>query len=162
MILEKELSRFVVESTFLDTSDLHNLEKAMSPATRMVYVETPANPTMAITDIQGADDIAHNNGSVLVADNTFSSPYLQRPFEHGADIVLHSLTKFINGHSDVVGGIIVVRENSWYERIRRVLNLFGGTMDPHQAWLVLRGIRTLPLRVEESQENAGKLARFLN
>jgi methionine-gamma-lyase len=97
----------------------------------------------------------------LVVDNTFASPYLQRPLEHGADIVLHSMTKFINGHSDVVGGMIVVKEERFYERIRKVLNVFGGTMDPHQAWLVLRGVRTLPLRVEKSQKNAGDLARFL-
>ncbi len=161
MVLEKEFTRFCVESTFVDTSNLDEIEKAMTPETRLVYVETPANPTMAITDIRGAADIAHRHNALLMVDNTFASPYLQRPFEHGADIVVHSMTKFINGHSDVVGGMIVTRNEPLHKRIRSVLNLYGGTMDPHQAWLVLRGVRTLALRVERSVQNAGKLANFL-
>jgi methionine-gamma-lyase len=161
MVLEKEFSRYGVESTFVDTSRLENIERALKPNTRIVFVETPANPTMAITDIKGAAKLAHSNDALLIVDNTFASPYLQRPFEHGADIVLHSLTKFLNGHSDVVGGIIVAGREQFYKKIRPVLNLFGGSMDPHQAWLVLRGVRTLALRVEKSQENAGKLATFL-
>jgi methionine-gamma-lyase len=161
MVLEREFSRFGVQSTFVDTSKLGNIRHALKPNTRIVFIESPANPTMAITDIQGAAGIAHGNDALLVVDNTFASPYLQRPFEHGADVVLHSLTKFINGHSDVVGGIIVTKHEQLYKRIKPVLNLFGGTMDPHQAWLVLRGVRTLALRVEKSQANAGKLAEFL-
>ena len=116
---------------------------------------------MKITDIRGAAEIAHGHGACLVADNTFASPYLQRPLEHGADVVVHSLTKLINGHSDVVGGMIVTKTEVLFKRLRRTLSLFGGTMDPHQAWLILRGIRTLPLRVEKSQENAMRLAEFL-
>jgi methionine-gamma-lyase len=161
MILETEFTRFGVGATFVDTSNLKNLEDAMTPDTRMVFVETPANPTMTITDIRGAADIAHRHDALLVVDNTFASPYLQRPFEHGADVVVHSMTKFINGHSDVIGGMIVTRDEGLHKRIRPVLNLFGGTMDPHQAWLVLRGVRTLPLRVERSVQNAEKLAAFL-
>jgi len=161
MVLEKEFTRFCVESTFVDTSDLDNIEKAMTPDTRLIFVETPANPTMAITDIRGAADIAHRHNALLVVDNTFASPYLQRPLEHGADIVVHSMTKFINGHSDVVGGMIVTKNEPLHKRIRSVLNLYGGTMDPHQAWLVLRGVRTLALRVERSVQNAMKLANFL-
>jgi methionine-gamma-lyase len=161
VVLEKEFSRFGVKATFVDTSILDNIERAFQPDTRLLFVETPANPTMAITDIRGAADIAHRHGALLVVDNTFASPYLQRPFEHGADIVIHSLTKFINGHSDVVGGMIVTREETQFKNIRRVLNAFGGTMDPHQAWLVLRGVRTLALRVAKGEENARKLARFL-
>jgi methionine-gamma-lyase len=161
MVLEKELSRFGVKSTFVDTSNLSSIEQAITPDTRLVFIETPANPTMTITDIAGAAEIAHRHGALLVVDNTFASPYLQRPFEHGADIVVHSLTKFINGHSDVVGGMIVARTEDQFKRLRPVLNLYGGTMDPHQAWLVLRGVRTLPIRIEKSVENARQLAAFL-
>jgi methionine-gamma-lyase len=161
VILEKEFSRFGVDSTFVDTSNLDHIKKSMKPNTRVVYIETPANPTMSVTDIHGAAEIAHGQDALLVVDNTFASPYLQRPFEHGADLVLHSTTKFINGHSDVVGGVIVAGNESLFTRMRKVLNLFGGTMDPHQAWLVLRGVRTLPMRVEKGQENAAKLASFL-
>lgn len=161
IVLEKEFSRFGVESSFVDTSNLNNITHALRPNTRMIYIETPANPTINITDIQGAADIARKHDAVLVVDNTFASPYLQRPFEHGADIVVHSLTKFINGHSDVVGGMIITKNKKLYQKIKPVLNIFGGTMDPHQAWLILRGVRTMPLRIERSQENALKLAQFL-
>ena len=162
MVMEKEFSRFGIKSSFVETSDLNNIEKAMQlPDTRIIYIETPANPTISITDIQRVAEFAHKNDLLLVVDNTFSSPYLQRPLELGADIVIHSLTKFLNGHSDVVGGMIVTKNEELYQKIRSVLNLFGGTMDPHQAWLVLRGVRTLALRVEKSQENAVKLAQFL-
>jgi methionine-gamma-lyase len=106
-------------------------------------------------------ELAREKGFVFVVDNTFSSPILQNPLNLGADIVIHSLTKFLNGHSDVIGGMIVTREESHFKRLRKVLILMGGTMDPHQAWLVLRGIKTLALRVEKSQDNAMKLARFL-
>ena len=161
VVLETEFSRFGVQSTFVDTSDLRNIEGALQPNTQVIYIETPANPTMRITDIRGVAGIAHRHGAFLVADNTFASPYLQRPLEHGADVVVQSLTKLMNGHSDVVGGMIVTKTEALFKKIRRVLSLFGGTMDPHQAWLILRGIRTLPLRVEKSQENAQRLAEFL-
>ena len=161
VVLETEFSRFGVQSTFVDTSDLRNIEGALQPNTQVIYIETPANPTMRITDIAGVAGIAHSHGAFLVADNTFASPYLQRPLEHGADVVVQSLTKLMNGHSDVVGGMIVTKTEALFKKIRRVLSLFGGTMDPHQAWLILRGIRTLPLRVEKSQENAMHLAEFL-
>ncbi|HSB04569.1 MAG TPA: PLP-dependent aspartate aminotransferase family protein, partial [Thermodesulfobacteriota bacterium] len=161
VVLETELSRFGVKSSFVDTSDLRNIEQALQSRTQMIYIETPANPTMKITDIRRAAEIAHRHGASLVADNTFASPYLQRPLEHGADVVVHSLTKLINGHSDVVGGMIVTKTETLFRRLRKVLSLFGGTMDPHQAWLVLRGVRTLPLRVERGQENAMRLAEFL-
>ncbi len=161
VILENELPRFGIETTFVDTSRLENAREALRPNTRMIYVESPTNPTMILTDLQGIASLAHEHGALLAVDNTFASPYLQRPLEHGADIVLHSLTKFINGHSDVVGGMIVTREEDTYQRIRRILSLFGATMDPHQAWLILRGVRTLPLRMERAQENAMKIAAFL-
>ncbi len=161
VVLETIYSRYGVESTFVDTSCLENIYQAIRPNTKMLFVETPANPTMRITDLMGAAEIAHNHKIPLVVDNTFASPYLQRPFEFGADIIVHSLTKFINGHSDVVGGMIVVKDEEHYKKIRPVFTSFGGTMDPHQAWLILRGVRTLGLRIEKSQENAMKLAEFL-
>lgn len=162
MVLEKEYSRFGIEATFVNSSNPENINKAIKPNTRLIFIETPSNPTMGITDIQKAVEIAHQHDILIAVDNTFASPYLQRPFEFGADIVVHSMTKFINGHSDVVGGMIVTRTEKLYNKIRPVLNLFGGTMDPHQAWLVLRGVRTLPLRIEKSQENAAILAEYLS
>ncbi|MCB0283964.1 MAG: PLP-dependent transferase [Calditrichaeota bacterium] len=161
MVLEREFSRFGVQATFVDTSDINNLRNAIRVNTKMVYVESPANPTINITDIHAAAETAHLNGAIFVVDNTFASPYLQRPMEMGADIVIHSLTKFINGHSDVVGGMIVVKNENQFKKIRPVLNAFGGTMDPHQAWLILRGVRTLALRIEKAQANAEKMAHFL-
>jgi methionine-gamma-lyase len=161
VILENELTRYGVETTFVDSSELLNIKKAMRPATKMIFVETPMNPSMKITDLPGAAAIAKKHGVLLVVDNTFASPYLQRPIEFGADIVINSLTKFINGHSDVIGGMVVTKTEQHYKRVKKIVTLFGGTMDPHQAWLILRGLRTLPLRVEKAQENAMKLAEFL-
>ena len=160
-VLETAFARFGCESAFVDTSDLAQVQAAMRPDTRIVYLETPANPTMTISDIAGAAAIAHAHGALLVVDNTFASPFLQRPLTLGADVVVHSCTKLLNGHSDVVGGAIVTREDTLYRQIKPTLNMFGGTMDPHQAWLILRGLLTLPLRVERSQRNAVQLARFL-
>ncbi len=160
-VLENEFSRFGVRSDFVDTSDIRNVEKALRPETRLLFVETPANPTLAITDIAACARIARGRGLTFVVDNTFSSPVLQNPLALGADVVMHSLTKFINGHSDVVGGAIIAREKALHDRLRKVLVLMGGTMDPHQAWLVLRGVRTLVLRVERSQESAAALAPWL-
>ncbi len=161
VVLETIYKRLGVESSFVDSSNLEEIRKAIRSNTRVVYIETPANPTMKITDISGAADIAHDHGAVLVVDSTFASPHLQRPIDFGADVVVHSLTKFINGHTDVVGGMIVVKDKELYSSIKSVLNLMGGTMDPHQAWLVLRGVQTLPLRIEKGQESAMKLAEFL-
>ncbi|HUT07460.1 MAG TPA: PLP-dependent aspartate aminotransferase family protein [Candidatus Latescibacteria bacterium] len=160
-ILENEFSRFGVSADFVDTSDVRNIEKCLRPTTRLLFIETPSNPTLAITDIKACARLARDKGITLVVDNTFSSPLLQNPLALGADVVIHSLTKFINGHSDVVGGVIIAREEALHQRLRKVLVLMGGTMDPHQAWLVLRGVRTLALRVEKSQENAAVLASWL-
>jgi methionine-gamma-lyase len=160
-IIETEYSRFGVEADFVDSSDSAKVERAMRPETALVYVETPANPTLKLTDIQACAEIAHAHGAILAVDNTFASPYLQNPIDLGADIVVHSMTKFINGHSDVVAGMIVAAEEEWLERLRKVHVNLGGTMDPHQAWLVLRGIKTLGLRVEKAQANAAAIARHL-
>ncbi len=161
VMLEKEMSRFGVQSTFVDSSDAAKIEKALRPETRMIFVESPMNPSMELTDLGAAGEIAARRKVLLVVDNTFASPYLQRPLELGAHIVINSLTKFINGHSDVVGGMIIAGSEESYKRLKKVVTVFGGTMDPHQAWLILRGVKTLPLRIERAQENAMKLARFL-
>jgi methionine-gamma-lyase len=160
-VIEREFSRFGVEADFVDTSDVKNIERSLRPHTRLLYVESPANPTLRITDIRACARLARDRGLLLVVDNTFSSPLVQRPLELGADIVVHSLTKYINGHSDVVGGIIITKSEDHFRQVRRVLTLMGGTMDPHQAWLILRGVKTLALRIEKSQQNALELAHFL-
>jgi len=160
-ILENEFSRFGVSADFVDTSDVRNIERCLRPETRLLFIETPSNPTLAITDIRACAQLCRDKGIILVVDNTFSSPLLQNPLALGADVVIHSLTKFINGHSDVVGGVIIARDEALHLRLRKVLVLMGGTMDPHQAWLVLRGVRTLALRIEKSQDNAAKLAPWL-
>jgi methionine-gamma-lyase len=160
-LIEREFSRFGVEADFVDTSDVKNIERSLRPHTRLLYVESPANPTLRITDIRACARLARDRGLLLVVDNTFSSPLVQRPLELGADIVVHSLTKYINGHSDVVGGIIITKSEDHFRQVRRVLTLMGGTMDPHQAWLILRGVKTLALRIEKSQQNALELAHFL-
>ena len=160
-ILETEYPRFGVESTFVDSSNAENVAAAMREDTKLVYIETPANPTLKMTDIAACAEIAHAHGALLVADNTFASPYLQNPLQLGADIVLHSMTKFINGHTDVVAGMVVAKDPDLLARLAKVHYNFGGTMDPHQAWLVLRGVKSLGLRMERAQENALKLATFL-
>jgi methionine-gamma-lyase len=160
-VLENEFSRFGVEVDFVDTSDIRNIEKHLRPNTRLLFIETPANPTMTLTDIKACARLAKEKNLLLVVDNTFSSPIVQKPLDLGADIVVHSLTKFLNGHSDVVGGMIVSKDENHHRQLHKALTLMGGTMDPHQAWLVLRGVKSLALRMEKSQENAVKLARYL-
>ena len=124
----------------------------------MIFFETPSNPTLSISDIILGAKIAHSHGALLVVDNTFCSPLLQKPLDFGADVVLHSMTKFLNGHSDVVAGMLVTRTPDLYTKLKRVLVQMGGTIDPHQAWLVLRGIKTMGMRVRQAQENSMKLA----
>jgi methionine-gamma-lyase len=160
-ILETEYARFGVQATFVDSSHPDNVARALRPNTKLVYIESPANPTLKLTDIARCADLAHRAGAILAVDNTFASPYLQNPLQLGADVVVHSMTKFINGHTDVVAGIIVAREADVLKRLRSVHVNLGGTMDPHQAWLVLRGIKTLGLRMDRAQANARALAYFL-
>jgi len=161
VIMEKHFSRFGVQSTYIDTTDLENLRKAIQPNTKMVYVESPSNPAMQVTDLAAAAKIAHDAGAVLVVDNTFASPCLQKPLDLGADVVLHSVTKFINGHADVVGGIVVSKREELHKKIRGMMIMLGCNMDPHQAYMVSRGLKTLALRVERAQENAQKVAEWL-
>jgi methionine-gamma-lyase len=160
-VLEQDFSRFHVEASFVNTSDTENILAALRPNTRVLYIETPANPTMAITDIRACAKIAKDNKLILVVDNTFCSPYLQKPLDLGADIVLHSITKFINGHADIVGGVIVAKDPELYKKIRHSMVYMGCNMDPTQAFMVLRGVRTLAIRIERAQENAIKIASYL-
>ena len=160
-VLGKDFSRFGVEADFVSTSDVNNIISAIKANTKVLYIETPANPTMEITDIKACAEIARKHNLILVVDNTFATPYLQKPLDLGADVVLHSVTKFINGHADIVGGIVVTKEKSLYEKIRHAMVYMGCNMDPHQAFLVIRGLKTLALRVERNQENAVKVAHFL-
>ena len=162
ILLSKEFSRYGVTTEFVRTSDDAELRRAITPGTRLVYVETPANPTLDVTDLKLAADLAHEAGALLVVDNTFLSPYLQNPLALGADVVLHSMTKSMNGHADVVAGILIAREPELFARIGWVVRNLGGTIDPHQAWLVHRGLRTLPLRMECAQSNAQRLAEWLS
>jgi len=160
-VLEKHFSRFGVESSFVETSDIKQVEAALKPNTKVLYIETPANPTIAITDLKACAELAHARGIKLVVDNTFCSPYLQQPLALGADIVLHSITKFINGHADVVGGVIVTQTAEDHKLLYGVMTQMGPCMDPHQAYLVTRGLKTLGLRIDRSQQNAVVIAEFL-
>lgn len=161
VIMEKQFSRFGVESTYIDTSDLEQVKNAIKPNTKVLYLETPANPTMSITDIPACVKIAHEKGILVVVDNTFSSPVLQKPLDLGADVVLHSLTKYINGHADIVGGVVIVKTEELYAKMRPAMVLLGFNMDPHQAYMVIRGAKTLSIRVLKAQENAIKIADWL-
>jgi len=161
VVMERDFSRFGVESTFVDTSDLDEVRSSIRPNTRMVFVETPANPTIVLTDIRAVAEIAHGHGALVMVDNTFASPILQHPIELGADLIIHSMTKFINGHTDVVAGMIVPATDELVSELKPVWKYLGACMDPHQAWLALRGLKTLAMRMETSQRNAEEVAVFL-
>lgn len=160
-VLESHFTKFGVKASFIDTTDISNIEKNILPETKVLYLETPANPTLAITDIRRASEIAHKHGALVVVDNTFCSPYLQKPLDMGADIVLHSVTKFINGHADIVGGILVAKDPDIYAKLRKTMVYMGGNMDPHQAYMVSRGVKTLSIRMDRAQENSLKIAEWL-
>jgi methionine-gamma-lyase len=159
--MEKQFVRFGFEATYINTTDIETIKAAIRPNTKVLYIETPANPTMDITDLVACAKIAHEKGILLVVDNTFCSPYLQNPLDLGADIVFHSMTKFINGHADVVAGVIIAKEEAMYRQLRNMMINMGCNMDPHQAYLVLRGVKTLSIRIDRAQESAQKVAEFL-
>jgi len=161
-LLNTVMKRFGVETTFVDTSYSENVLNEMKPNTKVVYVETPGNPTLCISDIEQISKIAHQHNAIVVVDNTFMSPALQNPLKLGADVVLHSLTKFLNGHADVVGGIVVVKDEKTYLRFRKTLNQIGGVIDPFNSFLVHRGLKTLAIRMEKHSENAQKIAEWLD
>jgi methionine-gamma-lyase len=160
-LLTRYFSRLGVTSTFVPATDSIALAAAIRPETRLLYAETPANPTLDLVDLAAASAAAHAAGIPLVVDNTFAGPHLQCPITLGADIVLHSMTKSLNGHSDVIAGIVIAREPAMLAVLRDAAIMFGLTIDPHQSWLVLRGIRTLGMRVERAQQNAIAIARWL-
>jgi methionine-gamma-lyase len=160
-LLNSILKKFGVEADYIDTSNLEEVKRGIKPNTKVVYIETPGNPTLYISDIEEISKIAKKNKAVTVVDNTFMSPALQLPLELGADIVLHSLTKFLNGHADVVGGIIVVKDEETYKNFRRTLNQLGGVIDPFNSFLVHRGIKTLSVRMQRHCENSQVIAEYL-
>ena len=160
-VMENHYSRFGVQSSYVDTTDVENIKKALKSNTRLLFLETPANPTMGITDLEAAVKIAHAAGILVAVDNTFASPYLQRPLEFGVDIVFHSVTKFLNGHADIVGGIIVTKTKEIYDKLRPIMVSMGFNMDPHQGYMVIRGIKTLSVRMDRAQANAIKIAEYL-
>ncbi len=160
-LLNTIMKKYGVETTFVDTSNIDSVRSAIKPNTKVVYVETPGNPTLAISDLEEISKIAHKHNAIMVVDNTFLSPALQRPIEFGVDIVLHSLTKFLNGHADVVGGIIVVKDEDTYKLFRKTLNQLGGVIDPFNSFLVHRGIKTLSIRMQKHCENAMAVAEYL-
>jgi len=160
-LLNTIMKKFGVETTFVDTSDSENVAEAIKPNTKVVFVETPGNPTLCISDLEEISKLAHKHKAVVVVDNTFMSPALQNPLALGADVVMHSLTKFLNGHADVVGGVVVVKDEQMYQQFRKSLNQTGGVIDPFNAFLVHRGLKTLAIRMERHCENAKKIAEFL-
>lgn len=160
-LLNTVMKKFGVETTFVETSATGNVLNAMKPNTKIVYIETPGNPTLCISDIEEISNIAHKQNAVVVVDNTFMSPALQQPFKFGADVIVHSLTKFLNGHADVVGGIIIVKDEETYKSFRKILNQTGGVIDPFNSFLVHRGLKTLAIRMQKHSENAQKVAEYL-
>ena len=160
-LLNTIMKKYGVETTFVDTSNLDEVKKAVKPNTKVLYVETPGNPTLSISNLEEIYKIAKQQKAKLVIDNTFMSPALQNPIAFGADIVLHSLTKFLNGHADVVGGIVVVKDEATYQHFRKTLNQLGGVIDPFNSFLVHRGIKTLWLRMQKHCENALVIAEWL-
>ena len=160
-LFDKILTRYQLTFSYVDTGDLEHVERAFTPSTRMLFVETPSNPIMRLTDLRQAADLAHAHGVKVVADNTFASPCIQRPLEFGVDLVVHSTTKYLNGHSDSVGGVVIAVAEEDIEWLRFVQNAAGAILSPFDSWLVLRGTKTLPLRMAQHNANGLALAVLL-
>ncbi|HJU53562.1 MAG TPA: cystathionine gamma-synthase [Pyrinomonadaceae bacterium] len=160
-LFSKILSNYGIEFDYVDTSEITKVEEAFKENTRMVFLETPTNPVMIITDLQAVSDLAHARGARVVCDNTFMSPYLQRPMEFGVDIVVHSTTKYLNGHSDGVGGVVVLDNEEDANWLGFVQNGVGAILSPFDSWLVLRGTKTLALRMEQHDRSGRAVAAFL-
>jgi cystathionine gamma-lyase len=160
-LMERIYGNLGVRATFVDMREIGNIERALTPATRLIYCETPTNPMMNLTDLAAVGDLAQARGLLHVVDNTFATPYFQRPLEHGADVVLHSTTKYLNGHSDMVGGLLVTSRDDIAERLTFIQNASGAVPGPMDCWLALRGIKTLPLRMRQHDSSGRRIAEWL-
>ena len=160
-LFERVWAKYGVEFSYADGEDIDALRRAFRPNTKLFWIETPSNPLLSIVDLRAACELAHAHGALAVVDNTFATPYLQQPFEFGADIVVHSTTKYLGGHSDVVGGALCVRERALYEQLKFYQNAVGAVPGPLDCFLVLRGIKTLALRMRQHCENARRIAEYL-
>src|SRR3982751_1153307 len=160
-LFSRVLTNYGIEFSYVDTTDVSNVEAAIRENTRMVFVETPTNPVMMVTDLKAVSDVAHARGARVVCDNTFMSPYLQRPIEFGVDIVVHSTTKYLNGHSDSVGGAVVLNDEKDAEKLAFIQNAVGAILSPFDSWLVLRGTKTLAVRMEQHDATGRAVAAFL-
>jgi cystathionine beta-lyase/cystathionine gamma-synthase len=161
-LMERVYTEFGVRFTFVDMRDSENVGRALTPATRMLYCETPTNPMMNLVDLAALGDLARARGYLYVVDNTFATPFFQRPVEFGADIVLHSTTKYLNGHSDMVGGMLVTNRDDLAERLGFIQNAAGGVPGPMDCWLALRGLKTLPLRMRQHDATGRRIADWLS
>ena len=160
-IFERVMGRYNVETSYVPASNVAAYEQAIRPNTKLIWLETPTNPLLRLIDIQAVAKIAHRHNILVVVDNTFASPYFQQPLKLGADIVVHSTTKYINGHSDVIGGALILNNEEVYEAIKFYENAAGNVPSPFDTWLTLRGIKTLALRMRQHEENATMVAKFL-
>lgn len=161
-VISKVLNRFVIEATFVDTGDISNVEAAIKENTKAIFLETPTNPLLKVTDIEGIAKLGKEKGLLTIVDNTFMTPYFQQPIALGADIVVHSATKYLGGHSDVVAGLVVVNSDQLATDLHFVQNSVGAVLGPQDSWLLMRGIKTLGIRMEEHNVNAQRIAEFLN
>jgi cystathionine beta-lyase/cystathionine gamma-synthase len=161
-LIERIYGNLGIKVTFVDMREVANIERALTPATRLIYCETPTNPMMNLTDLAAVGDLTQAHGYLYVVDNTFATPFFQRPLEHGADIVLHSTTKYLNGHSDMVGGLLVTSRDDLAERLGFIQNAAGAVPGPMDCWLALRGIKTLPLRMRQHDVSGRRIAEWLS
>jgi len=161
-VMNKVLNRIGIESTFVDTTDLEAVKASIQPNTKALYIETPTNPLLKVTDIKACAELAKEHGLLTIVDNTFSTPYWQTPLTLGADMVLHSATKYLGGHSDVVAGLVVVNDEKLADNLHFVQNSTGGILGPQDSWLLVRGIKTLGLRMEAHEANTKKIVEFLS
>ncbi|MCO6040681.1 cystathionine gamma-synthase [Thermococcus alcaliphilus] len=160
-LFNQVMERFGLEFTYVDARNPENVRKAIRENTRMIWLETPTNPLLKLADIRAIAEIAHEKGIIVVVDNTFASPYFQNPLDLGADITLHSATKYLGGHSDVVGGAVMVNDEELYEKLKFHQNAIGAILSPFDSWLVMRGIKTLAVRMERHEKNAMAIAKYL-
>jgi len=161
-LMEQIFGRLGLHFTFVNTRDIKAIDRARTPATKMVYCETPTNPMMLLTDLAAVGDLTQAHGLLFTVDNTFATPFFQRPIEHGADLVLHSTTKYLNGHSDMVGGLVVTKRDDLAERLGFIQNAAGAVPGPFDCWLALRGTKTLPLRMRQHDATGRRIAAWLD